>query len=255
MPLSLSVIIITKNEADNIEHCLNAVQWADEIIVVDSGSTDDTLAICRRYTQRVYSTDDWPGYGPQKNRALAYATSDWVLSIDADEIVTPELADEIKALLSQKLPIPYSVYAIPRRSEYCGRVLYHGDWGADYCRRLFKRGTIQFKPIPVHESLLFEGQPGKLNGILLHKTYRDLHEMLSKLNEYTTLSARHHAKQGKKGSLRKAILHGLWTFFRNYFIRRGFLDGAEGFICAVSCAENSYYRYLKLRQAKRPLVK
>lgn len=256
---TLSIIIITKNEAHDIGACLESVKWADEIIVLDSGSTDDTVVICRAYTDKVFVTD-WPGYGPQKNRALAYATGDWVLSLDADEQLSSALQAEIKALLAEPLPPPPAggggrkqegggfivAYSIPRVSTYCGKIIRYGDWRKDYCQRLFKRGQARFQDVQVHESLQVDGKLGRLSGHLLHATFQDLEEMLRKLNQFSSLSAKMRQQQGRNASVWTAILHGLWTFLRGYFFRLGFLDGREGFVLAVSNAEGSYYRYLKL---------
>jgi len=257
---TLSVIIITKNEAHDIRACLESVKWADEIIILDSGSTDNTVAICLEYTDKVFVTD-WPGYGPQKNRALSYAIGDWVLSLDADEQLSPALQAEIKALLvggkdfssppcGGKWPEGPEreclAYSIPRLSTYCGKIIRYGDWRKDYCRRLFRRGHAKFQDAQVHESLQVDGQLGRLSGHLLHATFKDLEEMLHKLNQFSSLSAKMRQHQGRNASVWTAILHGLWTFLRGYFLRLGFLDGREGFVLAVSNAEGSYYRYLKL---------
>ncbi|MFN5774725.1 MAG: glycosyltransferase family 2 protein, partial [Burkholderiaceae bacterium] len=152
---TLSVILITKNEAELVGQCLESVKWADEIIVVDSGSTDATVEICKRYTDRVTVTD-WPGFGPQKNRALAMATGDWVLSIDADEEVTPGLAQEIRNMTQSPLTNA-AVYALPRLSSLLGRPMRHGDWWPDEVPRLFRRGEAQFSNDLVHERLEFAG--------------------------------------------------------------------------------------------------
>lgn len=240
---SLSVIIITKNEAKNILACLESVKWADEIIIFDSGSTDNTVELCTKYTTKIFQTD-WPGYGLQKNRALNAATSDWVLSIDADEIVTAELQAEIQQLLSSEPP--HVAYRILRLSKYCEKYLYYGDWKNDYCVRLFKRQAAYFKEVAVHESLMVEGKTGTLNNRLLHNSFNNLEDVLQKVNEYSTLGANLHLRQKKTASLRKAILRGLWTFVRSYVLKLGFLDGREGFMLAFSNAEGCYYRYLKL---------
>lgn len=240
---TLSVIIITKNEAKNIQACLESVKWANEIIVLDSGSTDDTVALCKAYTSKIFQTD-WPGYGKQKNRALDLATCQWVLSIDADEIVTPELQHDIQQLL-QALP-QHAAYSILRISKYCRKYLRYGDWRNDNCVRLFKKNCARFKDVAVHEDLIVEGSVGQLNAILLHNSFDNLEQVLSKVNEYSTLGAQMYLERQKTSSLSKAILRGFWTFLRSYIFKLGFLDGREGFIMAVSNAEGCYYRYLKL---------
>ncbi len=245
----LSVIIITKNEAADIRACLESVAWADEIIVVDSASTDNTAAICKELGAKVHVAQDWPGFGPQKNRALAYATRDWVLSLDADERVTPELRREIEAVMREEGTC--SAYDIPRSSSYCGRFMRHSGWYPDYVTRLFKRGSARFSDDLVHERLVVEGTKGKLQGELLHYAFDGMEEVLRKVDQYSTAGAQRMHAQGRKGSLAGAVLRGFWSFARTYFLRLGFLDGREGFMLAVSNAEGTYYRYVKLLLLER----
>lgn len=240
----LSVILITRNEAANIRACLESVAWADEIIVVDSGSTDATAEICGEFGARVYK-HDWPGFGVQKNRALGYATNEWVFSIDADERVTPELRAAIEAVLC-KDDDTFTAYRVSRLSSYCGRFMRHSGWYPDRIVRLFKRTAARFSDDMVHESVEVQGSIGILNGELLHYSYMNLEQTLDKLNSYSTAAARVQQQRGKQGGLATAVAHGLWSFIRTYFLRAGFLDGREGFMLAVLNAEHSYYRYLKL---------
>ncbi len=240
----LSVIIITKNEAENIRACLESVKWADEIIVVDSGSSDDTVNICKELGAQVHTTSDWPGFGIQKNRALSLATGTWVLSLDADERVTAELRSEIEAVLND--PHGYDAFRMPRLSSFCGRYMRHSGWHPDYVTRLFLRGAARFSDDLVHETLIVDGSVGKLRQSMLHETFHDLEELLAKMNQYSTAGARMLSEKSKKASLKKAVGHALWAFFRTYILRAGFLDGREGFMLAVSTAESSYYRYAKL---------
>jgi glycosyltransferase involved in cell wall biosynthesis len=242
MPNKLSVIIITKNESANIRACLESVAWADQIIVVDSGSSDDTIAIAREFTQQVY-VHDWPGFGAQKNRALSYATMDWIFSIDADERVTRELRAEIEAAMEQTQAVAYE---IPRFSSFCGRFIRHSGWYPDYVLRLFRRDKGRFSDVLVHESVQIQGSAARLKQPIVHYSYRDFDDVLHKLNSYSSAASDMLQRRGKKGSLSQAVLHGLWAFFRTYFLRAGFLDGREGFMLAVMNAENSYYRYIKL---------
>ena len=244
--MTLSVIIITKNEAANIRACLESVEWADEIIVVDSGSTDDTVSICKEMGAQVQVHADWPGFGPQKNRALDYASKDWVFSIDADERVTPELRAAIEAALRNDVGT-CAAYRISRRSSYCGRFMRHSGWYPDHIVRLFKRDVARFSDDLVHERLLVEGKIGQLDGKLLHYAFEDFEEVLHKMNHYSTAGAQMMQARGRQASLLGAVLRGLWSFIRTYFLRAGFLDGCEGFMLAVSNAEGTYYRYLKLR--------
>lgn len=243
MRRELSVIIITKNEAHDIRDCLESVRWADEIIVLDSKSTDETLAIAREFTPHVYISADWSGFGIQKNRALAYATKDWVLSLDADERVGSELQKEIQQVLQSP---KHDVYFIPRLSSFCGQFIHHSGWRPDYVARLFKRGSAQFSQNAVHERLTFNTTASHLKHSLLHLSYKNLDEVLDKMQRYAMLGAAELRAKNKRTSLLGAVGHGIWAFIRTYIIRRGFLDGAHGFMLAVNNAETTYYKYLQL---------
>ncbi len=238
----LSVVIITKNEASHIGRCLESVAWADEIIVLDSGSEDDTVTICRRYTDKVYQTD-WPGFGIQKQRAVDKAKGDWILSVDADEVVTPELRSEIETALQQG---QCNGYEIPRLSSYCGRQMRHGGWWPDYVLRLFRRDCGQFTDSVVHESIIVQGQIGRVHSPLLHDAFIDLDEVLHKVNSYSTLGATLLYQRGVRSSLGKAVLKGLWMFIRTYWLKAAILDGRQGLMLSISNAEGTYYKYLKL---------
>ena len=239
----LSVILIVKNGERTLERCLRSVAFADEIVVLDSGSTDRTLDIARAYTGAIHVSADWPGFGIQKNRALDLATGDWVLSIDADEYLSDELAGEIQATV---LADQGDVYALPRLSSYCGRPMHHSGWWPDPVVRLFRRGQARFTDDLVHERLVFDGACTALTQVLHHESFADLDDVLDKVNRYSTAGARQALQRGRHGGLGKAVVHGLWAFLRTYVLRAGFLDGREGFILAVSNAEGVYYRYLKL---------
>jgi len=240
----LSVILITKNEAMNIKACLDSAHFANEIVVVDSGSTDGTIDIARAAGANVIVTADWPGFGPQKSRALAAATGQWVLSIDADERITPELEKEILQTIHQ--PDAADAYDISRSSWYCGRFIKHSGWTPDYVTRLFKRGKAHFTDHLVHERLVADGTLKKLKAVMLHYSYRDFSQVLNKVDNYSTLNAKQSYAKGKRAGVGTALLHGFWAFFRTYFIRLGILDGGHGIALAISNAETSYYRYLKL---------
>lgn len=242
----LSIIIISKNAAKHIQRCLESVKWADEIIVLDSGSTDNTVDICKQYTDQVFTTD-WPGFGPQKNRALAKATGEWVLSLDADEALSPELQQEIQKVIKQSKTM--DAYTLQRTSKYCGKTIRFGDWRNDRVLRLFKHSQAKFSDAAVHESLQVKGRIGKLTQPLLHDAFDNLEQVLNKVNHYSTLGAQQKQQQGQRGGLLKAITHAGWTFFRGYVLRLGFLDGKAGFMLAISNAEGCYYRYLKLCEA------
>lgn len=245
MQTNLSVIIITKNEASNIIECLNSVFFADEIIVFDSGSTDNTVALCRNFSDKVtvFETSDWLGYGIQKERARQQATKDWVLSIDADERVSERLQKEILSTLPKT---QLDGFEIRFHSEYCGKRIRFGDWINDKQMVLFRREKGRFVNDSIHERIELSGRVGKLKGIIHHLAFPNLESVLRKVNAYSTASAIQKNKQHIEGGVLKALGRGIWTFFRGYILRLGFLDGKRGFMLAVSNAEGSYYRYIKL---------
>lgn len=239
----LSVVIIAKNEVARLGLALESVHFADEIIVLDSGSSDGTVDLARRYTDKVFVAADWQGFGVQKNRALSHAAGDWVLSIDADEQVSDGLRGEILAALMEPVA---DIYEIPRSSSYCGRQIRHSGWWPDYIPRLFRRGSAHFSEDRVHERLVFQGTVGRLTEPLLHESFRTLEDVLDKVNRYSSAGAEQALARGKRGGLGKALGHGLWAFLRTYVLRAGFLDGREGLMLAISNAEGVYYRYVKL---------
>ena len=239
---SLSIVIVAKNEAQNIVDCVRSARFADEVIVMDSGSTDGTAELARAEGARVVTTD-WPGYGPQNNRGIDLASGDWFFSLDADERITPELAAEIRAAIARG---DADGYRVPRSSMYCGRFMRHGGWRPDYTRRLARKGRARFTDHILHAHLRVEGRVGTLKQPMVHYSYRSMEAVLEKLNRYSTAGARDMASEGREGSFLKAVTHGLWAFFRTYVLRLGFLDGRWGFMLAVSTAEGTYYRYLKL---------
>ena len=246
---TLSAIVITRDNERTIGRCIESLTWAGEIIVVDSGSADRTVEICRALGAQVHATADWPGHGPQKNRALDHASGAWVFSIDSDEWVTPELRSEIERALA--LPEPHPGYAIPRRSSFCGRMMRHSGWWPDYVVRLFRREAGRFTDDHTHERLVVKGRIGRLREPIMHEAITDLDQMLTKMNAYSSSSAHMKLERNQRGTLLAGVLHGAWAFFRTYVLRLGFLDGREGFILAVANAEGSYYRYVKLMMLAR----
>lgn len=239
----LTVIVITHNEQANISDCLKSLDFADEIIVVDSSSTDHTADLARALGADVHVTADWPGFGPQKNRALALAKGQWVLSVDADERVSDALRGEIVNAMSRETGP--AVYRFPRRSRYCGQFMQHSGWSPDWVVRLFRRGSAKFSDDLVHEKLMVKGAVGDLKSPLLHLSFPDFEAVLDKANRYSSAGAQAMRLRGKAASLYGAIGHGLWAFFRTYVLRRGFLDGQLGLALAISNAEGTYYRYAK----------
>lgn len=242
--IALSVILITKNESRNIAACLKSVAFADEWIVVDSNSTDRTADIARSLGAQVITTTDWPGFGQQKNRALDAARGRWVLSLDADERVSPELAERIREVVANDGPA--EGYELSRISRFCGQWIRHGDWYPDRVLRVFRRGRARFTDDLVHERLIVQGKVGRLKGDLLHDTMPSLDDALDKMNRYSSGRALDKVKAGKRGSLFAALTHGWWAFVRCYVVKRGFLDGRLGLVLAIYQAEGTYYRYLKM---------
>jgi len=236
----LSVIIITYNEEKNIKRCLESVKWANEIIVIDSGSTDNTVKICREYTDKITVTD-WPGYGKQKNRALEKASNPWVLSLDADEKVSEALKKDIlSAILNDEI----HAYTVPIQLVFYGQQIKYAN-GSSKNVRLFQRTHACFSDKDIHEGVLVSGSTRALHSPLWHYSFQSIDDILSKMNRYSTANAIHHAKRGAKTGALKALLHGGWMFFRVYFLNLGFLDGRAGLVLAISFAEGSYYRYMK----------
>lgn len=242
---SLGIAIITYNAAARLAQCLDSVSFADDIVVIDGGSTDATVDIAKAHGARVLIRREWPGFGPQKNRALDALSTDWVLSIDADEVVTPELAASIRAAMDNPRA---DVYAVDRLSSFCGQWIRHSGWYPDWIPRLFKRGCARFSDDLVHERLVEQsGTPvARLEGKLLHYSYEDFETVLRKLDAYSTAGALQRHAAGKRGSLGIAITRGLWAFVRTYVLRRGFLDGRAGLMIAVFNAQTVYYRFVKL---------
>jgi glycosyltransferase involved in cell wall biosynthesis len=244
----LSAIIITKNEEANIAACLDGLAFCDERIVVDAGSTDATLAIATAKGARVVS-HDWRGFGPQKNFALSLAQGEWVLSIDADERVSSALAREIERAIAEGRA---DGYEIPRLSSFVGREMHHSGWFPDHVLRLFRRGKARFSDDLVHERVVCEGPVARLTEQLQHISVTRLEEALSRIDRYSSAGAEMLIAAGRRVSFLSGITHGLWSFFRAYVLRLGFLDGREGFLLAVANAEGTYYRYMKAWLAGRP---
>ena len=242
---TLSVILITRNEEANLADCLASLEGiAQQIVVVDTNSSDRTLDIAKSYGAVIAQPQDWPGFGPQKNRALDLATGEWVLSLDADERLTPALKSEIVTAIHHSAHV--DCFAIPRLSWYCRRFIRHSGWNPDYVDRLFQRGSARFSDDLVHERLLHSGQVAKLENPMLHYSFMNYSQVLQKIDRYSTASAEQAFAKGKTSTPLKAVLHGVWSFFRTYFLRAGFLDGPQGFTLAMSNAQGTYYRYIKL---------
>ena len=242
----LSVVLIVRNESAQLGACLEGVTWADEIVVVDGGSDDDSVAIARRYTDKVFVDRDWQGYGIQRQRAQQRASGDWILMIDADERVTPELRVEIERVVATDDRTV--LCAVPRLSFCFGRFIRHGGWYPDYVARLYPRAHARYGDEPVHEKV--RPEPGmrvvRLQGDLLHYTYRDLQHYLVKSAAYAAAWAAMRERQGRRASLTQGLLHGLACFVRMYLLRAGFLDGKAGLLLALLSAHSTFAKYADL---------
>jgi glycosyltransferase involved in cell wall biosynthesis len=239
----LTVTVITRNESANLEAALASVVWADEIVVVDAESTDDTAAIARRHTPRV-DVRPWPGYSAQKNHAASLASNDWIFSLDADERVTPELAAEIQVLLASEPA--FRGYRVPRIAYYLGRWIRGTDWYPDCQLRLYNRRNGEWNGRRVHESVRLTSEPGRLSHDLQHFPYRNISHHLATIDRYTTLAAEQMTEQGRTPSAAGIALHPPFAFFRNYILKGGFRLGATGLVVSIL---NTYYVFLKLAKA------
>lgn len=243
---NISVIIITYNEEENIRECLEGVKWADEIIIVDSFSTDKTLQICKEYTDKVFQRR-WEGFGFQKQFALEQATLDWVLSIDADERVSGELKEEI---LSNKNTLDKDGYYIPFKFYWLGKQLRFGRCGKERHIRLFRRQKAKFQGF-IHEKLLIDGEIGYLKNPIIHVSYKNIADYFNKFNLYSTMVANQRFKEGKKIPFVFQIFASIWDFFNRYIFKLGFLDGIPGFLWASFSSFHRLVKYAKLWEIEK----
>ncbi|HJV06104.1 MAG TPA: glycosyltransferase family 2 protein [Chromobacteriaceae bacterium] len=247
MRVALSVVIITKNAARQLEQTLQSVSWANELVIVDSGSTDQTLAIASAYHAKVIH-QDWLGFGPQKQFAVQQASHDWVLCLDADEWLSTELQFEIKELLNNPQA---SAYRFPRCNRFMGRFLKHGEGYPDWSLRLFDRRHARWSDDLVHEYVISDLPVENLKHDLMHESGEDIALYLSKQNRYTTLQAETLHRRGKRVGWPKLLFSPLLRFFKFYVLRRGFLDGVPGLVhISIGCF-NSYIKYAKLIELRR----
>jgi glycosyltransferase involved in cell wall biosynthesis len=251
MSHSISAVIITKNESANIRRCLESVKWVDDIVIVDSGSSDDTLEICGEYPCRIF-TRDWDGYASQKNYAISQASGDWILSLDADEQLSPELSEEIRSILEAGESA--DAFTIPRQNFFLGKRMRHGGWYPDHQLRLIRRGIGEFAVVPLHEHMRFFGENtrvSKLVNPMLHYTYPTVKDFLLKSDRYTDIEVRAFIKEGWRP---KSLIFSMVTAFPTkfaevYLYKGGWKDGVHGFVAAVLMSARVFTRYVKLWEA------
>lgn len=245
MAEKISVIIIAYNEEKNIKRCLESVKWADEIVVVDGFSDDRTEEICREYTDRVFQSK-WNGFGRQKNICAEKTSHKWVLNIDSDEVVSPELENEIRGLLNGEPEFP--LYKIPRKNYFGSRWVQHGGWYPDHIARLYDKTQIAFSENLVHEGLIPDNRFGFLKSPLEHYSYRDMTDYVERQNRYSTLSAQQSSANGKEATCMDLVLKPPLAFLKTYFLKQGFREGFLGFFLAISA---SYYTFLKYAKTRK----
>lgn len=246
----MSVIVMTRDEEANIERCLESVTWADEIVVADTGSTDRTVELAHRFTDKVYAME-WHGYAGTRALAVERTSQPWVLWLDADEAVTPELADEIRSVLGDaEDSVP--AYKMPRKAFFLGRWIRHCGWYPDYVTRLFRRDRARFGTgVSPHEGLVVDGAVGRLRADLLHHTYPTLALALEKLSRYATILAEEMQTKGRTAGFPDLVVRPAFRFFQMYVLRLGFLDGVHGFVVCVLHSWYVFMKYAKLWEATR----
>ena len=244
----LSVTIITLNEERNLGRCLESVAFADEIIVLDSGSEDQTLPIAREFTNKVFQ-EPWQGFSRQKNLAQGKAQGPWIFNIDADERVTPALREEILSVLQNSSS--YAGFKIPRKNFFCGQWIRHGGWYPNYQIRLYQKDAGSFAQREVHEQVEVKGKIGTLKAPLEHYTYDSISDYLKRMDRYSDLSARQYLQEGKKVSWPEILFRTKFTFFKMWLLQRGFLDGANGLVLAVLYSCYTFVKYSKLKEISK----
>jgi glycosyltransferase involved in cell wall biosynthesis len=244
----LSLIVIARNEEAAIGRCLGSAAFADEIVVVDNDSTDKTVEIARSFRAKVIKASDWPGFGPQKNRALKAATGDWVLSLDADEWVGPALSAAIKRVMADLDAA--DGYEMPRRSRFRGAIVHHGGWWPDHVLRLFRRERGRFSDDPVHERLIVDGRVERLRAPIDHDAIADAADAREKASRYAEVAATELARKGVRSNWLKALGHAAWAFINTYFVRAGFLDGRAGFGVALYNTRYTWQKWWRLASTR-----
>lgn len=247
--MNLSVYIIAYNEAEKIRDCINSVLWADEIILVDSHSTDGTSKIAEELGAKVVHIP-FNGYGALRNEALTHCSGDWIFSLDSDERCTEEVRNEINKLIDNA---PFDIYLVPRKNFFMGRWIKYSGWYPNYRQpQLFKNGKMQYSQEPVHEGFnnLSNKDIGTLKNFIWQVPFKNSEEIIHKTNRYSTLGVSKLENRGIKGTIFKAFLHGFWSFLKHYIFKLGFLDGGPGFVIAFGNFEGTFYRYVKLTEAQ-----
>ncbi len=245
--MKLSVYIIAFNEADKIRECINSALWADEIIVVDSNSTDGTTEIAEEMGAKVYHVD-FQGYGDLRNEALKLCSGEWIFSLDSDERCTPNARDEILELINNS---ELDIYRIPRKNFFMGRWIKHSGWYPNFRQpQLFRNGKMSYTSDPVHEGFISNSNKkiGQLINPIWQFPFKNCEEIINKTNRYSSLGAIKLNDKGSKRGIFIAFLHGLWSFIKHYIFKLGFLDGGPGFVIAFSNFEGTFYRYIKLTE-------
>lgn len=245
---ALSAILITHDEAKNLPDCLKSLAFCDEIIVVDNASTDETVAIAQQAGAKVVQVPDFPGFGPQKQRALEAASGAWILSIDADERIPEALAAEIRSVIASPA---HAGYRINRKVYFLGHFLRHGGWHPDRVLRLARRDSARFSDDAVHERLEVSGTVGDLASEMLHFSYRSVDDVLTKQHRYALLSAAMRRERGCRGGVSVALSRSAFTFFKHYLMQRGFLDGSLGLVAAMAKAQECFWRYIAAGRERR----
>jgi glycosyltransferase involved in cell wall biosynthesis len=248
--MKISVYIIAFNEAEKIRDCINSVLWADEIIVIDSHSTDGTTEIAKDLGANVIHIP-FNGYGDLRNKAISHCKHDWIFSLDSDERCTIEVRDEIVNLITNA---PLDLYRVPRKNFFMGRWIKHSGWYPNFRQpQLFKNGKMSYTMEPVHEGYISHSDKkiGTIRNIIWQFPFKNTEEVIHKTNRYSTLGSQKLQKKGVKSSVFKAFFHGFWSFIKHYIFKLGFLDGGPGFVIAFGNFEGTFYRYIKLMEAQK----
>jgi len=245
----LSVTIITFNEENNIRDCLESIKWADEIIVVDSNSTDNTVSICREYTDRIIQRD-WPGFLKQKQFAQEQANGEWILNLDADERLSPEACQEIKQEIINANPA-VDGFVFPRQSYYLGRWIKHGGWYPDAKLRLIRKGTGRWSGESLHEKLVCDGKVKRLKGRILHYVYRDITHQIETVDNFSRIAAEIWLKKDKRFKLFLLLTKPPLSFLTTYFWKGGILDKVPGFVISIITAYYVFLKYAKLWELQK----